>query len=51
MCPYFQGKEQWTLLLCDVQSANRWLCCDCSLLSESLEDPGMRPQGGSQYMV
>ena len=27
------------------------VCCDCSLLSESLEDPGMQPQGGSQYMV
>ena len=31
MCPYFQGGHQWTLLLCDMQSAYMSLC---SLQSE-----------------
>ena len=46
MCPHFQGKEQWALLLCDMQSANRWLCCDCSLRSERYAATKRIPMNG-----
>ena len=46
MCPHFQGKEQWALLLCDMQSANRWLCCDFSLRSERYAATKRIPMNG-----